>query len=140
MTALANIAHILHLLGMEYRATRDANAALAAGHLDITLFDTCPLMGCYLPNCATLSDIIPIKCFGTPGRKQYIENMKKDAIDKIITQSVKLIDKSPWEIQDMPKRPVGASGGILSEAKRFGVPAISPIAGIVGLKDVGKKG
>lgn len=42
MAGLANIAHIVYLLGMEYRATRDANAALEAGHLDITLFDTYP--------------------------------------------------------------------------------------------------
>ena len=85
VTALAKIAHYLYLLGMEYRATRDANAALAAGHLDITLFDTYPLMGCYLLNCATLSDIIPIKCFGTPGWKEYIANMKKNAVDNILT-------------------------------------------------------
>ena len=41
-------------------------------------------MGCYLLNCATLSDIIPIKCFATPGWKDYIEHMKKGAIDNIL--------------------------------------------------------
>lgn len=139
VAALANIAHYLYLLGMEYRATRDANAALAAGHLDITLFDTYPLMGCYLLNCATLSDIIPIKCFGTPGWKEYIARMKKDSVDKIITKSVALIDKSPWEIQGMPKKPVGSAGGLLSEGMRFGSPAGGLVGGLAGLKDVGKK-
>jgi hypothetical protein len=129
MTALADIAHTLYLLGMEYRATKDANKALTAGKLDITLFDTYPLMGCYLLNCATLSDIIPIKCFATPGWKEYIANMKKNSIDNIIKQSVTFIDKSPWEIQGMPKRPVGPSGGIFSEAKRFGAwPVPWPIS------------
>ena len=138
VTALADIAHTLYLLGMEYRATKDANKALAEGHLDITLFDTYPLMGCYLLNCATLSDILPIKCFATPGWKEYIANMKKTSTDKIIEQSVKLIDKSPWEIKGMPKRPVGSAGGIFSEVKRFG-PMASPLAGFGDLKDLGKK-
>lgn len=137
MSALAEIAHKLYLLGMEYRATKDANKALAAGNLDITLFDTYPLMGCYLLNCATLSDIIPIKCFATPGWKDYIEKMKKDAIDKILKQSEALIDKSPWEIKGMPKRRVGSSGGLFSEAKRFGGMA-SPFAEFSELKDLGK--
>lgn len=138
VNALAQIAHTLYLLGMEYRATKDANKALSAGTLDITLFDTYPLMGCYLLNCATLSDIIPIKCFATPGWKDYIEKMKKDSIDKILQQSQALIDKSPWEIKDMPKRPVGSSGGLFSETKRFGGMA-SPLAGFSGLADIGKK-
>lgn len=110
---------------------------MEAGNLDITLFDTYPLMGCYLFNCATLSDIIPIKCFATPGWKDYIEKMKKDAIDKILKQSEALIDKSPWEIKGMPKRPVGSSGGLFSEAKRFGGMA-SPFAEFSELKDLGK--
>ncbi|MGO8790185.1 MAG: hypothetical protein ACLQVL_22770 [Terriglobia bacterium] len=138
VTALANIAHYLYLLGMEYRATRDANAALAAGHLDITLFDTYPLMGCYLLNCATLSDIIPIKCFGTPGWKEYIANMKKNAVDRIIDKSMALIDKSPWEIQGMPKKPVGSAGGLFSEAKRFGGPASGLVGGLAGLSGIKK--
>ena len=138
VNALAQIAHTLYLLGMEYRATKDANAALAAGHLDITLFETYPLMGCYLLNCATLSDIIPIKCFATPGWKDYIEHMKKGAIDNILKQSSALIDKSPWEIKDMPKRPVGSSGGLVSEGKRYEGFA-SPLSGIAGLASIGKK-
>jgi hypothetical protein len=138
VNALAQIAHTLYLLGMEYRATKDANAALTAGHLDITLFETYPLMGCYLLNCATLSDIIPIKCFATPGWKDYIEHMKKGAIDNVLKQSAGLIDKSPWEIKDMPKRPGGSSGGLVSEGKRYEGFA-SPLSGIAGLASIGKK-
>jgi hypothetical protein len=36
--------------------------------------------------------------------------MKKGAIDNVLKQSRTLIDKSPWEIKDMPKRPLGSSG------------------------------
>lgn len=138
VNALAQIAHTLYLLGMEYRATKDANAALAAGHLDITLFETYPLMGCYLLNCATLSDIIPITCFATPGWKDYIVQMKKGAIDNILKESVALIDKSPWEIKDMPKRPGGSSGGLVSEGQRLKGYA-SPLSGLAGLASIGKK-
>ena len=48
------------------------------------------------------------------------------------------IDKSPWEIKDMPKRPEGSSGGLFSEAKRYGTLA-SPLAGLADLADLGKK-
>ncbi len=140
VAALAEIAHKLYLLGVEYRATKDANKALKAGTLDITLFKTYPLMGCYLLNCATLSDIIPISCFATPGWMDSIEKLKKGAIDNVLKQSESLIDKSPWEIRDMPKRPVESSGGLLSEAMRYGKMGASPIADLVGLRNVGKSG
>jgi hypothetical protein len=138
VAALAEVAHRLFLLGMEHRATEDANRALKAGKLDITLFETYPLMGCYLLNCATLSDIIPISCFATPGWMDYIEKMKKGAIDNILKRSEELIDKSPWEIKDMPKRPEGSSGGLFSEALRYGKMA-SPLTDLADLKDLGKK-
>jgi len=143
VAALAEVAHKLYLLGMEYRATKDANEALTKGQLDITLFQKYPLMGCYLLNCATLSDIIPISCFGTPGWRDYrndIDKMTKPGgtMDNIRKQSEALIDKSPWEIKDMPKRPVGSSGGLLSEAKRYGVMG-APLADLADLRNLGKK-
>jgi hypothetical protein len=139
VAALAEVAHTLYLLGMEWRATRDANQALAAGKLDITLFETYPLMGCYLLRCATLSDIIPISCFGTPGWMDYFEKKKKGAIDDILKRSEALIDKSPWEIRDMPKRPVGSDGGLISEAVRYG-EMVLPFGDLADLKDLGKTG
>ncbi len=135
--ALAEISHKLYLLGMEHRATKDANAALAAGKLDIKLFETYPLMGCYLLNCATLSDIIPIECFATPGWMDYIEKLKREGVDPILKSSEALIDKSPWEIKDMPKRPVGSSGGLFSEAKRYG-KMFSPVVDFTDLSSLGK--
>jgi hypothetical protein len=137
MDALAQIAHNLCLLGMEYRATKDANKGLAGGRLDTTLFCTYPLRGCYLLNRATLSDVIPITCFGTPGWKEYIESTKKNAFDEVVRQSVVFIDKSPWEIQGMPKRSLGSSGGLFSEVKRFGGMA-SPATGLADLTSVRK--
>ena len=137
--ALAEIAHKLCLLGMEYRATRDLNNLLKdPNKLDIKVFETYPLLGCYVLNCATLSDIIPIDCFAQPGWTEYIVRLKKGSLDHIIAQSRKLIDKSPWEIQGMPKRPKGSSVSIFSEVMRYGGMGESGAAAIAGLKDVGK--
>lgn len=137
--ALANIAHKLYLLGMEYRATRDLNEMLRdPSNLDIRVFETYPLMGCYLLNCATLSDIIPIDCFAKPGWMSYIERLKRGSLDNILGQAKKLIDKSPWEIQGMPKRRAGSSVGVFSEVMRYGGMGASGAVGIAGLKDVGR--
>jgi hypothetical protein len=64
-------------LGIEWKATKAINKALDAGELDIRLFRTYPLMGCYLLVSATLSDLIPVDSFGTPGWMDYIENLKQ---------------------------------------------------------------
>ena len=86
------------------------NQALRAGQLDINLFKTYPLMGCYLLTSATFSDLIPIDSFGTPGWMDYVERLKKRAFDGIYESSNNLIDNSPWEIRGLPKRPTGGKG------------------------------
>jgi hypothetical protein len=90
------------------------NTALGAGQLDTRLFRTYPLMGCYLLVSATLSDLIPIESFGTPGWMDYIENLHKRSFEKICKASIDLIEKSPWEIEGLPKRPKGSSAGIFT--------------------------
>lgn len=137
--ALADFAHKLFLLGMEWRATKAINAALEAGELDIRLFKTYPLMGCYLLVSATLSDLIPIESFGTPGWMDYIENMKKHDFDEIYSSATDLIEASPWEIMGLAKRPKGSSGGIFTEAKRV-FSTLSPLADLKDLADLKKAG
>lgn len=99
-------------LSTEWRATRSANKVLAQGPLDIHLFKTYPLMGCYLLTSATLSDVIPIDCFGMPGWMDYIEDLKSRGYDGIYESATNLMESSPWEIPGMPKRPMkgGAQG------------------------------
>jgi hypothetical protein len=132
VSALADFTHQLYLLGMEWRATKGVNLALNSGELDIRLFRIYPLMGCYLLICGTLSDLIPIESFGTPGWTDYITNMKKTAFDDIYKSATTLVEASPWEIQGLPKRPVGTSAGIFSEAMR----AFSTASPLAGLKDL----
>ena len=133
--ALAEFAHNLYLLGMEWRSTKAINKALAAGELDIRLFRTYPLMGCYLLISATLSDMIPIESFGTPGWMDYIENMKKHAFDEIYSSATELVEKSPWEISGLPKRPKGTTGGVFSSISKI-FSTVSPLSDLKDLKDL----
>jgi len=118
-SALAEFMHSLALLAIEWRATKAVNTALTGGQLDMRLFRTYPLMGCYLMVSATLSDLIPVESIGTPGWMDYIENMKKNQFDEIYNAAGDLIEGSPWEIVGLPKRAKGTSLGLIGEAKRI---------------------
>ena len=67
-------------------------------------------MGCYLMTSATFSDLVPIACFGTPGWMDYVENSRRRGFDGMDEAATGLIDKSPWEIPGLPKRPTGGKG------------------------------
>ena len=135
VSALAEFSHTLYLLGVEYRATKAINRSLKEGTLDVRLFKTYPLMGCYLLVSATLSDLIPIESFGTPGWMDYIENTHKNAFSPIYRAATELIDKSPWEIMGMPKRPAGTACGILGEAQRV-FSTVNPLSGLAALRSL----
>jgi hypothetical protein len=134
INALATLAEQLYFLATEWRATQAVNQALAFGELDVRLFRTYPLMGCYLIISGTLSDLIPIDCFGTPGWMQYIENSKHE-FDEIYRSATKLVDASPWEIQGLAKRKSGTSATIFGELSRA-VGLGSPVSDIYGLKNI----
>jgi hypothetical protein len=133
--ALADFSHQIYLLATEWKSTKAINQALTSGLLDIRLFRTYPLMGCYFLVSATLSDLIPIESFGSPGWMDYIENLHKHSFEQIYKSSVDLIEKSPWEIEGLPKRPKGTSAGIFTEVKRIFSTA-SPLADLKDLKDL----
>jgi hypothetical protein len=121
--ALASLSLQLYWLATEWRATVAINKAISAGNLDVRLFRTYPLMGCYLLTSATFSDLIPIDNFGTPGWMDYVEGLKKRKFDGIYEAAGALIDKSPWEIEGLPKRPsksAGAQLGMLNIGKDLG--------------------
>ena len=123
------------MLASEWRATQAIENALQADNLDIGIFQTYPLMGCYLLVSATLSDLIPVDCFGTPGWMDYIENLQHNAFARIYGAAADLIDKSPWEIEGLPKRPDSRSSALLSLGKRT-FATVSPLAGLKGLSSL----
>ncbi|MCU1291226.1 MAG: hypothetical protein JWP08_76 [Bryobacterales bacterium] len=134
VNALATLSKQLFLLAVEWRATKAINTALTAGELDVRLFRTYPLMGCYLMISGNTSDLIPIDSFGTPGWMDYIENSKRE-FDEIYDSATRLVEASPWEIIGLPKRKSGTSVSLFGEISRaagFG----SPVSDVVGLKDL----
>lgn len=133
VSALAEFAHTLFLLAMEYRATKAINLSIKQGALDVRLFKTYPLMGCYLLVSATLSDLIPIDSFGTPGWMDYIESTNKNVFAGIYSAAAGLIDKSPWEIIGLPKRPAASACGIFAEAQRM-FSTVHPLTGLTDLR------
>jgi len=135
--ALADFSQKLYLLGNEWKATKAINKSLDADQLDIRLFRTYPLMGCYLLVSATLSDLIPVDSFGTPGWMDYIENLKKKGFDEIYGSATKLIHDSPWEIIGLPKRPKGTSGSLISSVSGIWSTA-SPLADLKELGSIGQ--
>jgi hypothetical protein len=78
--------------------------------------------------------LIPIDSFGSPGGMDDIENLHKHGFEQIYKSSADLIEKSPWEIEGLPKRPKGTSAGIFSEAKRV-FSTVSPLADLKDVKD-----
>lgn len=133
--ALADFSHQIYLLAIEWKATKAINQALTSGQLDIRLFRSYPLMGCYFLVSATLSDLIPIESFGSPGWMDYIENLHRHGFEQIYKSSIDLIEKSPWEIEGLPKRPKGTSAGIFTEVKRV-FSTVSPLGDLKDLKDL----
>lgn len=110
MKALSQVALKLYLLNAERLATKAANEILRSGPLDINLFKTYPLLGCYMLTSATLSDMLPLESFGMPGWVDYIETLKSRGYDGIYDSAAGLIESSPWEIRGMPKRPIKGGG------------------------------
>ena len=107
VNALADFAAPNLLVGNGMESDQGDQSALTSGQLDIRLFRSYPLMGCYFLVSATLSDLIPIDSFGSPGWMDYIENLHRHGFEQIYKSSVDLIEKSPWEIEGLPKRPKG---------------------------------
>jgi hypothetical protein len=126
VSALAEFARQLYQLAAEWKATKKVKEALRnpAG-LDLTVFKTYPLMGCYMLTSATLSDIIPIECFGVPGWMDAIEKSKKDDVDKILKKAEKLISASPFEFTNLPKR--AADAGQNRNVTGFAMNMVMPV-------------
>ena len=120
--AMASLAQQLHYLATEYKATKAINEALSKGHLDVRLFETYPLMGCYMLTSATFR-IYSHRMLRDAGLDGLPRTLKKRSFDGIYEASNQLIDDLPWEIKGLPKRPVKGGGlqfGMISQVKDVG--------------------
>jgi hypothetical protein len=94
-SALATLGLKLYVLGQEIADMRAGNKRLAKpDDLDITVFNECPILGCYLLTCSDTSTVgnVFIAEIGLPNWNVRFEEMKKTKMDpmlKIATQAIK---------------------------------------------------
>jgi hypothetical protein len=82
--SLANLAIDLADIGGDIKYMKKGNRRLAdPGTIDLTIFDVCPILGCYLLVCSTDSNIVNIFVadIGLPGWMDKVETIKKKKLD-----------------------------------------------------------
>jgi hypothetical protein len=92
-------------------------------------------MGCYFLVSATLSDLIPIETFGSPGWMDYIENLHKHGFEQIYKSSVDLIESRLGKLKVCPRGPREPALVFSLEVKRI-FSTVSPLADLQDLKDL----
>lgn len=99
--ALASLGLELYALGMAIKEMRAGNRRLATPEtLDLTVFDECPILGCYLLTCADTSAVANffVNDMGQPGWMAKVEEMKKTKMDPLIKIAKKNIGSSKIQL------------------------------------------
>ena len=94
----------LFALGLEIKEMQAGNKRLASpATLDLTVFDECPILGCYLLTCADTSTVANffIADIGLPGWMDKIEEIKKKKMDPMLKLATKDIDKSRLQLSGL---------------------------------------
>lgn len=112
VSTLGKLVHKLYLLGREYSESRAANRLLGnPKNLSYRMFQTYPLLGCYMLVCSDLSEIIALSRveqlergipFGAAGWMDDVEYIKKTHVDPLLERATSVIYKSPFVIPNMP--------------------------------------
>jgi hypothetical protein len=131
--ALGEFARQLLVLASEWKAINALKKILQSGRLDITVFKTYPLLGAYMLTSATLSDVIPIENFGTPGWMDQTESMKRE-FDLVLKEAESLIQKSKFVVTGLVKRhdlvPQGSTtGNMMIGFSNAGISLVKSITG-----------
>jgi hypothetical protein len=99
--ALASLGLELFALGMAIKEMRAGNKRLATPEtLDLTVFDECPILGCYLITCADTSAVANffVNDIGQPGWMTKVEELKKTKMDPLIKIAKKSIGASKIQL------------------------------------------
>jgi len=103
--AAAALAQQLAMLGLDYSDMKAGNARLAdPGNLSLTVFEECPILGCYIIVCSDTSNILNffVADIGLPGWMDKIEDMKKHSLDRLIKDANKFIVNSRLHLANAP--------------------------------------
>lgn len=101
---LASIGLELASLGVDIKDMRAGNSRLARpDSLDLTVFEECPLLGCYLLTCADTSSVANffVADIGLPGWMDKVEQMKKKQMDPLLKIATKNIEASRLQLEGL---------------------------------------
>jgi len=102
--ALASLGLQLFSLGLDIKDMRAGNKRLATPNtLDLTVFNECPVLGCYLLTCADTSSVgnMFVADIGLPGWMDRVEQMKKKQMDPMLKIASKDIQSSRLQLDGL---------------------------------------
>ncbi len=117
---LAVMMQRLYLWARDCSEIEEANRLIAQGVFDLTLFKTCPLLGCYLIASSNTNAIINIAVgdYGRAGWKFEVEVMVKNA-QPVFDKARAVIQDSRFEIVGLS----GMKGSVVNRTKKtLGIP------------------
>jgi hypothetical protein len=102
--SVATLGLQLAALGIEIKDMRAGNRRLATpATLDLTVFEECPILGCYLLTCSDTSTVANmfVADIGLPGWMDRIEQLKKTQMDPMIKIAAKNIQASRLQLEGL---------------------------------------
>ncbi len=102
--AAASLGLQLFYLGLDIKDMRAGNARLAKPNgLDSTVFNECPILGCYLLTCTDTSNIVNllVEDIGSPGWMNRVEVMKRTQLDPLLKIATKNITSSRLQLDGL---------------------------------------
>jgi len=106
----SNVVKLMNIIRIVYRDVREKNAAnkaMAQGDVDLSIFETSPLVGCYLICAAptsVLTDLI-LNEFGDARWMDNLERNKKRHIEPLQDKARKVIKNHRFEIRSLARAP-----------------------------------
>lgn len=118
---LATLGLELASLGVDIKDMRAGNARLAKpDSLNLTVFEDCPLLGCYLLTCADTSSVANffVADIGLPGWMDKVEQMKKKQMDPMLKIATKNIESSRLQLEGLsPDKGTHSKKGFFAKTK-----------------------
>lgn len=102
--AVAALGMALFALGLEIKEMQAGNKRLSSpSTLDLTVFNECPILGCYLLTCADTSTVANffIADIGLPGWMDKVEEIKKKKMDPMLKLASKDIENSRLQLSGL---------------------------------------
>jgi hypothetical protein len=118
---LATLGLELFSLGVDIKEMRAGNQRLAKPDtLDLTVFEECPILGCYLITCADTSLVANffVADIGLPGWMDKVEKLKKTQMDPMLKLATKDIQSSRLQLENLStNKGTHADKGFFSKIK-----------------------